>query len=123
MAKMAGGGRPSECLSTLSGDIDPERLVAQLSRAAVSYTALRNRLQKNTCDTWLLLFLEHGGLQALFVGLASVSAHGESRFCDTVQQLECVRCIQAVLNNNVGLDYILDTGPAHVRQFAQGEKQ
>ena len=106
--------------SSTSLDGDPEHVVTQLSRAAVSYTALRHKLVKKVSDTWLLLFLEHGGLQALFVGLGALSARGYARFSDTVQQLECVHCIQAVLNSPVGMDYILDTASAHVRQFAQG---
>ena len=70
-----------------------------------TYTSLIRKLE-GCSKKWLKEFLVLGGLTSLFEVLEKLSERGLARFSDAFLQLECVRCIKAVLNNVTGLEFI-----------------
>uniref|UniRef100_A0A1B6EW46 FH2 domain-containing protein n=1 Tax=Cuerna arida TaxID=1464854 RepID=A0A1B6EW46_9HEMI len=55
----------------------------------------------------MLEFLECDGLGVLLESLEKLGARGFSSVADTFSQLQCVSCLRAVMNSQVGLEYIV----------------
>ncbi|XP_054275159.1 inverted formin-2-like isoform X2 [Macrosteles quadrilineatus] len=86
---------------------EPELCVQMLMiPAAKNYVAISKRLKKASM-TWMLEFLECDGLGVLLESLERLGAQGFSSVADTVSQLQCVSCLRAVMNSQVGLEYIV----------------
>lgn len=62
-------------------------------------------------------FLERDGLGVLLESLERLGARGFSSVADTFSQLQCVSCLRAVMNSQVGLEYIVQH-QEYTRQLA-----
>lgn len=111
------GGSDSSSIS-LDG-ADPELCITLLHRGQ-HFTSLKNILKKADQE-WMEGFLEHGGLSAIFDALQTLAEKGFSSLTDALRQLECVACIKAVMNSQVGLDFIIHfPEQKYVRKLSEG---
>lgn len=69
------------------------------------------------CRQWMMEFLERDGLGVLLESLERLGARGFSSVADTFSQLQCVSCLRAVMNSQVGLEYIVQH-QEYTRQLA-----
>ena len=90
--------------SNLEG-VDAELCITLLSRG-LNFSGVKNRL-RTADEAWIESFLEHGGLSAIFDALETLGEKGFSSLSDALKQLDCVACIKAVMNSQVGLDFII----------------
>lgn len=110
---------PSESVTNLEG-ADPELCITLLHRAQ-HFTSLKNVLKKAD-STWMEGFLEQGGLSAIFDALQILAEKGFASLTDALRQLECVGCIKAVMNSQVGLDFIIHyPEQKYVRKLSEGK--
>ena len=87
-------------------DIEPELFIKFVRIPSLkTYTSLIKKLEQCS-KKWLTEFLVLGGLTSLFEVLEKLSERSLAKFSDAFLQLECVRCIKAVLNNVTGLEFI-----------------
>ncbi|KAK3599959.1 hypothetical protein CHS0354_012606 [Potamilus streckersoni] len=96
----------------------PEQCVA-LTHSVPSvqmYYALRLKLER--CgEAWLQSFLDLGGLDSLLNSLDQLTGRGFTSFLDAILQLDCISCVRAVLNSNVGLDFMVNS-EGNIKKFA-----
>ncbi|KAL3880229.1 hypothetical protein ACJMK2_032478 [Sinanodonta woodiana] len=96
----------------------PEQCVA-LTHSVPSvqmYYALRMKLER--CgEAWLQSFLNLGGLESLLNSLDQLTGRGFTSFLDAILQLDCISCVRAVLNSNVGLDFMINS-EGDIKKFA-----
>ncbi|XP_065178418.1 inverted formin-2-like [Sycon ciliatum] len=102
----------------------PKITADNISRTNVRYLChLKWHLEKTGKDEawrqWVVEFLHVGGLQALFACLNEMMK-GRITFCDVTVQLECVKCIELVLNTPMGINHLLDTAVGQVVFFSNG---
>lgn len=117
-ASLAVGGEQSGP-TNLEG-ADPELCITLLHRAQ-HFTSLKNVLKKAD-SAWMEGFLEQGGLSAIFDALQILAEKGFSSLTDALRQLECVGCIKAVMNSQVGLDFIIHyPEQKYVRKLSDGK--
>ena len=89
-------------------NIEPELFIKFVRIPSLkTYTSLIRKLE-GCSKKWLTEFLELGGLTSLFEVLEKLSERGLAKFSDAFLQLECVRCIKAVLNNVTGLEFVIN---------------
>ena len=101
-------------------DIEPELFIKFIRIPSLkTYTSLIRKLQ-NCSKKWLTEFLVLGGLTSLFEVLEKLSERGVAKFSDAFLELECVRCIKAVLNNATGLEFMA-TDTSLTNQLVNGE--
>lgn len=87
-------------------NIEPELFIKLVRVPSLkTYTSLIRKLE-GCSKKWPMEFLELGGLTSLFEVLEKLSERSLAKFSDACLQLECVRCIKAVLNNVTGLEFI-----------------
>ncbi|KAJ7363365.1 FH2 domain-containing protein 1 [Desmophyllum pertusum] len=87
-------------------DVEPELFLKFVRIPSLkTYTSLIRKLE-GCSKKWLTEFLVLGGLTSLFEVLEKLSERGLAKFSDAFLQLECVRCIKAVLNNVTGLEFM-----------------
>ena len=97
------GGKTERCNLN---NVEPEIFI-KLVRIPSLKTYMRLIRKLERCSKkWLMEFMELGGLTSLFEVLEMLSERSLARFSDAFLQLECVRCIKAVLNNETGLEFI-----------------
>ena len=84
---------------------DPELCITLFERG-LNISGLKKRLQKADKE-WMEKFLEQGGLSSIFNALDAFEGRGFSSIPDAVRQLTCVECIKAVMNSEVGLNFII----------------
>lgn len=101
-------------------EIEPELFTKFIRIPSLkTYTSLMRKLE-NCSKKWLAEFLVLGGLTSLFEVLEKLGEREVAKFSDAFLQLECVRCIKAVLNNTTGLEFMTsDTSLA--KQLVNGE--
>ena len=108
------GGFEICCKDQISGevelhnlnDVEPELFIKFVRIPSLkTYTSLTRKLE-GCSKKWLKEFLVLGGLTSLFEVLEKLGERDLARFSDAFLQLECVRCIKAVLNNTTGLQFI-----------------
>ncbi|XP_052828524.1 inverted formin-2 [Octopus bimaculoides] len=63
---------------------------------------------ENATSSWLLDFLENGGLTCLLDSLCAMTIQGPSNFSDAILQFDCLNCITTVLSTDVGMMHILE---------------
>ncbi|XP_065059363.1 inverted formin-2-like [Rhopilema esculentum] len=97
-------------LSEINWNVDSELVIKFLTiPTAKNYTALRRQLE--ICDAeWMTEFLAHDGLEVMFSALRQMSERSYIKFVDAVLQLELVRCIKAVMNSKIGMEFVSDNG-------------
>ncbi len=72
-----------------------------------SFPQLKRRLTQ--CDSqWMLNFLELNGLGILFEALTRLSQPSTASIARAYAQVEVVESLKAVMNSQVGLDFIID---------------
>ena len=87
-------------------EIEPELFIKFVRIPSLkTYSSLITKLESCSKE-WLTEFLELGGLSSLFEVLEKLSERGLAKFSDAFLQLECVRCIKAVMNNVTGLEFM-----------------
>ncbi|KAL9973149.1 hypothetical protein ACROYT_G019566 [Oculina patagonica] len=102
-------------------DVEPELFIKFVRIPSLkTYTSLITKLEKCS-KKWLTEFLVLGGLTSLFEVLEKLGERGLEKFSDAFLQLECVRCIKAVLNNVTGLEF-MSKDPSLTKQLVIGEK-
>ena len=101
-------------------EVEPELFIKFIRIPSLrTYTSLIAKLE--TCSQkWLTEFLVLGGLASLFEVLEKLSERGLAKFSDAFLQLECVRCIKAVMNNVTGLKFI-SNDPILTNQLITGK--
>ncbi|CAH3125916.1 unnamed protein product [Pocillopora meandrina] len=103
-------------------EVEPELFIKFLRIPTLkTYASLIQKLEKSS-KKWMTDFLEQGGLTTLFSVLEKLCERGLAKFSDAFLQLECVRCIKAVLNNVTGLEY-MTTDPSLTKQLANHQGQ
>lgn len=101
-------------------DIEPELFIKFVRIPSLkNYSSLIAKLA-NCSNEWLTEFLTLGGLASLFDVLAQLGERGLAKFSDAFLQLECVRCIKAVMNNITGLEFMVNDSSL-TRQLATGK--
>lgn len=87
---------------------DPKCLARSLQKPSVSnYFGLRTKLREASA-VWVQSFLEHGGLDSLFLALENLGKRqNTSSVVNAFLQLECMFCIRSVMNTITGMDFIL----------------
>lgn len=90
--------------SNLEG-VGAELCITLLSRG-LNFAGVKNRL-RSADEAWIESFLEHGGLTAIFDALEVLGEKGFSSLADALKQLDCAACIKAVMNSQVGMDFII----------------
>lgn len=86
--------------------------------SAKNYSSLQKKLQ-NCTPEWMTEFLQINGLASLFEVIEKLSDRGFARFSDVFVQMECVRCVKAVMSSKTGLEYVAQS-PESVYQLAKG---
>jgi len=102
-------------------NVEPELFIKFVRIPSLkTYTNLFRKLE-GCSKKWLTEFLELGGLSSLFEVLDKLSERSLARFSDAFLQLECVRCIKAILNNVTGLEFITNnSGSSLTNQLVIG---
>jgi len=101
------------------GGADAE-LCLNLFKSSLNFSGLEQRIQ-SADQKWIEDFLEQGGLEMVFDALTALSNKGLSSLVDVVKQLECVRCIKAIMNHPFGIEYVVVTGDRFVNRLVKGE--
>ena len=109
--------RTESPLASIEG-ADAELTLA-LFKNSLNYIGLKNRI-KTADEKWIEEFLEQGGLETIFDTLSALSSKGFCSLMDAVQQLECVRCIKAIMNHPFGIEYVIMIGNAFVNKLVKG---
>ncbi|KAL3880416.1 hypothetical protein ACJMK2_032656 [Sinanodonta woodiana] len=80
------------------------------SPSVQSFSTLRRRLKRarNDDPEWIIHFLDHDGLDILFESLKQICIQSCSTFLNESLQVSCVKCIKAVMDSPMGLDYIVE---------------
>ena len=110
-------GSPPRSVVSLEGT-DPE-LCLSLFKNCFNFVGLKNRI-KSADQKWIEEFLEQGGLETVFDTLAALSNKGFCSLMDAVQQLECIRCIKAIMNHPFGIEYVVVIGDQFVNRLVKG---
>ena len=106
-------------LHTDLNQVEPELFIKFVRIPSLkTYASLMRKLE-GCSKKWLKEFLELGGLTSLFEVLEKLSERGLAKFSDAFLQLECVRCIKAVLNNVTGLEF-MSNDPSLTNQLVTG---
>jgi len=95
-------------------------LCLNLFRSSLNFSGLEQRI-KSADQKWIEDFLEQGGLEMVFDALTALSNKGLASLVDVVKQLECVRCIKAIMNHPFGIEYVVVTGNRFVNRLVKGE--
>lgn len=85
-----------------------------------NYAALNKWLE--ICpDDWLLDFLDCGALTMMFQVVDDLGSKDAAHFFDAVITLQIVKGIKTVINNAVGMRYILEEGIGFVKDLISGK--
>lgn len=112
-------GQEARELHTDLNEIDPELFIKFVRIPSLKTYASLIRKLESCSKKWLTEFLELGGLTSLFEVLEKLSERGLAKFSDAFLQLECVRCIKAVMNNVTGLEF-MSNNPSLANQLVTG---
>jgi hypothetical protein len=84
-----------------------------------TFSQFRKRRLATCSRQWLLKFLEFDGLDVLLWALDALGQTEYPSVVTAVRHLECVACIRAIMNSQIGLDYIVDNED-FTRKLASG---
>lgn len=111
----------SSVIRGLMTDADPELCVKLLKTPSLkNFSGIRPRIE-NASKKWLSEFLNLGGFDCLLDGLTSRSSENGLKFTDALEQIECVRCIKAVMNSSVGLE-VMTSSNELTRSLVKGKR-
>ena len=98
---------------------DPELCISLFQRG-LNISGLKQRL-RSAEQQWMESFLEHGGLSSIFDAMAVLGERGFNSLADALKQLDCVACIKAVMNSEVGLNFIIHyPDQKYLRKLSEG---
>ncbi len=98
---------------------DPELCISLFQRG-LNISGLKQQLQ-HADQEWMESFLEHGGLSSIFEALDVLGERGFNSLKDALRQLNCVACIKAVMNSEVGLNFIIHyPDMKYMRKLSEG---
>lgn len=101
-------------------DADPELCVKLLKTPSLkNFSGIRPRLEKANKE-WLSEFLVLGGMNCLLDSLSCLS--GTRHFSEALEQIECVRCIKAVMNSPTGLELMIQSNEL-TRSLIKGKRK
>jgi len=106
--------------SSVSYEGADAELCLTLFKNSLNFSGLEHRI-KSADQKWIEDFLEQGGLEMVFDALTALNNKGLTSLLDVVKQLECVRCIKAIMNHPFGIEYVVFTGDQFVIRLAKGE--
>ena len=96
-----------ESNSSLSVDATAELCIRLISSPSVhNYCGIKSRINHASSE-WMKEFFDLNGLDVLFTALLRLSSNG-AHFVDALLQIECVSCIKAVMNSQVGVQQMID---------------
>ena len=111
----------SSVIRGLMADADPELCVKLLKTPSLkNFSGIRPRLE-NASKKWLMEFLNLGGFDCLLDGLTSLSSGNGLKFTEALEQIECVRCIKAVMNSSIGLE-VMTSNNELTRSLVEGKR-
>ena len=89
-----------------------------------SDTFFRLKTKLEDCDvTWIQHFDDHSGVDRLLDTLALLGNGSESNswssVSDAILQLDCIECVQAILNSPIGVD-VLTPRPGRLAKLVSG---
>ncbi|KAK3599935.1 hypothetical protein CHS0354_012578 [Potamilus streckersoni] len=113
VVRRASIGRFASGLPSNSDDFHntPDLCIQTLRSPSVqSFSTLRRRLKRARSDDpeWILHFLDQDGLDILFESLKQICSQICATFLNESLQVSCVKCIKAVMDSPLGLDYIVE---------------
>lgn len=96
-----------ESSSSLSVDATAELCIRLISSPSVhNYSGIKSRINHASSE-WMKEFFYLNGLDVLFTALLRLSSNG-AHLVDALLQIECVSCIKAVTNSQVGVQQMID---------------
>ncbi|GFN84974.1 inverted formin-2-like [Plakobranchus ocellatus] len=100
-------------------DCDPKACVLYSHSPSVQvYFALRNRLEKSS-EAWLNEFIFLDGLESLLDSLCHMVGPKFCGFSDAILQIDCLSCIRAVLNSQIGMEALVSS-PSSLKKLLKG---
>lgn len=98
---------------------DPELCIKLFARG-LNFSGVKQRLISADRE-WMESFLQQGGLFTLFETLQSLGESEIAKIVDVIKILDCVGCIKAVMNSQIGLEYIIQSSEKFVNLMAEGK--
>lgn len=97
----------------------PEVFVRMLRTPSIRvFTLLKRRLKKS--DTvWTEGFLNSGGLETLLEAIDVISSRRVTKFSEALRLLECVLCIERLVNSKLGLSFLIQHD-SHIKKLVKG---
>ena len=112
--------RLSSMLATIDfSSCDTDTCVRMIHIPSIKvYTALNKKI-KESDRSWIEGFLEHEGLSTLLDTVDTISSK-RVQLSEALLLLECINCVKGVLNNKVGLEYIIQNKEC-LKKLTKGE--
>lgn len=101
---------------------NPETCVRLLRMPSVQNYSGLCKLISGSDKNWMIEFLDMGGLEVLFESVDRLSgkSSSSSKLERTLLLLQCVKCLNAVINSHVALEYIIQQ-KSYVKKIAEGK--
>lgn len=97
-----------EVSSALSVNITAELCVRLIASPSVyNYAGIKSTIENANAE-WMKEFFDLEGLDVLLNALLRLSSKEEGHFVDALLQIQCVSCIKAVMNSQVGVQQMID---------------
>ncbi|EDO35347.1 predicted protein [Nematostella vectensis] len=116
--------RPSNLTSVVVSlsDDDPEICVKLLDFPTRNVFIELKQKVDGCRREWLSSFIDLGGLHRLLSSLTLLGTKGHEKFFTTLERVECVRCIKAVINARVGMEALI-ASRSLVCTLAEGQSE
>ena len=101
--------------------LDVEYCEWLLSRPSTKNYAMLNKWLEKCSDEWLETFLECGSFHMMFRMLDYLGLKSTSHFIDAVLMLQVVKGIKTIINNVVGMKFILQEGMQFFKDLINGK--
>jgi len=97
---------------------DPELCIKLFkSTKKKNFNGLKRRIECSD-KKWNELFVEQNGLETV---LDALSEQKEASMLDGNEKLESISCINAILNNKIGMKHCVMKGDEFVRRYIEGQ--
>lgn len=94
-------------LQQQTDEYKPEVYVRMLRNPSIRvFTLLKRRLKKSD-NVWTEGFLNGGGLEMLLEAIDVISSRRVTKFSEALRLLECVLCIERLVNSKLGLSFLI----------------
>lgn len=96
----------------------PEVYVRMLRNPSIRvFTLLKRRLKKSD-NVWTEGFLTGGGLEMLLEAIDVISSRRVTKFSEALRLLECVLCIERLVNSKLGLSFLIQHD-SHIKKLVK----